>query len=150
MTERGFRCVVYDRHSRSVDLGEAYDCDTLAADLAAAMDGLDLRNVTLVGYSMGRGEITRYISRYGAGRVSRILLTSPVAPGPGDLAKSESFIKALKKDRQVFMAGSLPLFLGRDMAVSPAMQQWVLEQFLRSRLPAGSWWRRCPTAILRY
>jgi len=102
------------------------------------MDGLDLRNVTLVGYSMGRGEITRYISPYGAGRVSRILLTSRVALGPGDLAKSESFIKALKKDRPVFMAGSLPLFLGRDMAVSPAMQQWFLEQFLRSRLPAGS------------
>lgn len=134
LSERGFRGVAYDRrgHGRSDDPGRGYDYDTLAADLAAVIEGLDLRGVTLVGYSMGSAEIIRYVSRHGAGRVARILLTSPVAPAPGDRSMSDDFITALKKDRPAFMAGCLPLFLGRDMAVSPAMQQWVLEQFLRS------------------
>lgn len=134
LSERGFRCIAYDRrgHGRSDDPGRGYDYDTLAADLAAVIEALDLRDVTLVGYSMGSAEIIRYVSRYGAGRISRILLTSPVAPAPGDRSMSDNFIAALKKDRPAFMAGCLPLFLGRDMTVSPAMQQWVLEQFLRS------------------
>jgi pimeloyl-ACP methyl ester carboxylesterase len=45
---------------------------------------------------------------------------------------SDSFIAALKQDRPAFMAGGIPLFLGRDSSVSPAMIQWVLDQFLRS------------------
>jgi len=134
LSERGFRCIAYDRrgHGRSDDPGRGYDYDTLAADLAAVIEGLDLRDVTLVGYSMGSAEITRYASRHGTGRISRILLTSPVAPAPGDRAMSDSFIAALKTDRPAFMAGALPLFFGKDTTASPAMQQWVLEQFLRS------------------
>lgn len=134
LSERGFRCIAYDRrgHGRSDDPGRGYDYDALAADLAAVIEGLDLRNVTLVGYSMGSGEVSRYVSHYGDERVARIVLTSPVAPAPGDRTVSDRFIAALKKDRPAFMAGGLPLFLGKEAVVSPAMQQWVLEQFLRS------------------
>lgn len=134
LSEQGFRCIAYDRrgHGRSDDPGQGYDYDTLAADLAQVIEALDLRNVTLVGYSMGSAEIARYVSRHGPERVARILLTSPVAPAPGDRTLSDSFIAALKKDRPAFMADSLPLFFGRGAAISPAMRQWVLEQFLRS------------------
>ena len=61
LSEQGLRCIAYDRrgHGRSEDPGRGYDYDTLAADLAAVIEQLDLRNVTLVGYSMGSGEIAR-------------------------------------------------------------------------------------------
>jgi non-heme chloroperoxidase len=81
---------------------------------------------------MGSGEVARYVSRHGADRVARVVLVSPVAPANGSRELSDKFIAGLKKDRPAFMAGGLPLFLGRESSVSPAMSQWVLEQFLRS------------------
>jgi non-heme chloroperoxidase len=134
LSERGLRCVAYDRrgHGRSEDPGRGYDYDTLAGDLAAVIEQLDLHDVTLVGYSMGSGEVARYVSRHGRGRVARVVLVSPVAPAPGSGPSSESLVAGLKKDRPAFMAGGLPLFLGKETPVSPAMTQWVLDQFLRS------------------
>lgn len=79
LTEQGLRCITYDRrgHGRSEDPGRGYDFDTLGEDLAAVIQKLDLRDITLVGYSMGSGEIIRYVSRHGTGRVARVLFTSP-------------------------------------------------------------------------
>jgi pimeloyl-ACP methyl ester carboxylesterase len=59
LTEQGLRCIAYDRrgHGRSEDPGRGYDFDALAGDLAAVIQKLDLRDITLVGYSMGSGEI---------------------------------------------------------------------------------------------
>jgi pimeloyl-ACP methyl ester carboxylesterase len=132
LSERGFRCIAYDRrgHGRSEDPGRGYDYDALAGDLRAVIEQLDLRNVTLVGYSMGSGEVARYVSRHGKERISRVVLVSPVGPATMDRAMFDKFIIALKKDRPAFMTGGLPLFLGRDPAVSPAMSQWILNQFL--------------------
>ena len=134
LTEQGLRCIAYDRrgHGRSEDRGRGYDFDTLAGDLAAVIQKLDLRGVTLVGYSMGSGEIIRYVSRHGADRIARVLLTSPIAPAPGNREMSDSIVAGLKKDRPAFMAGALPFFLGEPTPVSPAMGQWVLDMFLRS------------------
>src|SRR5206468_3715494 len=111
---------------------QGYDFDTLAGDLADIMEQLDLGEATLVGYSMGSAEVIRYVSRHGAGRISRVLVTSPVAPSGGNRASTENLIAALKRDRPAFMSGGLPLFFGRESPVSPAMSQWVLDQFLRS------------------
>src|SRR6202034_3554618 len=101
LTEQGLRCVAYDRrgHGRSEDPGRGYDFDRLAEDLHTVIQKLDLRDITLVGYSMGSGEIIRYLSRHGAGRVARVLLTSPIAPAPGNREISDSIVAALKKDR---------------------------------------------------
>jgi pimeloyl-ACP methyl ester carboxylesterase len=86
----GFRTIAYDRrgHGRSTDPGR-YDYDTLADDLAAVLDGLDLREAVLVGHSGAGGEIIRYLTRHGAARVARVVLvgaTGPrmVAPAPGE------------------------------------------------------------------
>ena len=67
LADHGIRCVAYDQrgHGRSSDPGRGYDVDTLADDLAAVIEQLNLREVTLVGHSMGCGEITRYLSRHG-------------------------------------------------------------------------------------
>jgi len=134
LSEQGLRCIAYDRrgHGRSDDPGRGYDYDTLAGDLAALIEQRDLRNVTLIGYSMGSGEVIRYVSRYGAHRVARVVFASPVAPLAGNRAMSDNFIANLKRDRPGFMTAALPLFTGRDSSVSPAMAQWVLDQFLRA------------------
>jgi non-heme chloroperoxidase len=82
LTENGFRAVAYDRrgHGRSDDPGTGYDFDTLAGDLAALLDGLDLTRVTLVGHSMGGGEVARYLSRHGGQRIERIVQVSSTVP----------------------------------------------------------------------
>ena len=77
----GLRAVAYDRrgHGRSDDPGTGYDFDTLASDLAALLDRLGLTGVTLVGHSMGGGEVIRYLSRRGARAAPRRL--RPVGRG---------------------------------------------------------------------
>lgn len=79
---RHAQCVAYDKrgHGRSADPGCGYNYDTLADDLASVLDGLELRNVVLVGHSMGPAEIVRYLSRHGTARVSRIVLISSALP----------------------------------------------------------------------
>lgn len=82
LSDRDFRCIAYDRrgHGRSMQPGHGYDYDTLADDLACVINQLDLRAVTLVGHSMGAGEIVRYLSRHGAERVARVVLAAPALP----------------------------------------------------------------------
>lgn len=80
---RGLRCIAFDRrgHGRSGDPGGGYDFDTLAGDIAAVIDALDLRDVVLVGHSMGCNEIVRYLNRFGSARVGRVALLGPMTPG---------------------------------------------------------------------
>ncbi|UKJ76128.1 alpha/beta hydrolase (plasmid) [Azospirillum brasilense] len=80
LAEHGHRCVAYDRrgHGRSSDPGTGFDFDRLADDLATLLDTLDLHGVTLLGHSMSCGEIVRYLSRHGSGRVSRTMLVGTV------------------------------------------------------------------------
>lgn len=78
----GRRCLAYDRrgHGRSDVPAQGYDADTLADDLAGLMTGLDVRDATLVSHSMGAGELVRYLARYGADRVARVVLLAPTTP----------------------------------------------------------------------
>jgi pimeloyl-ACP methyl ester carboxylesterase len=82
LTGNGLRCIAFDRrgHGRSSDPGRGYTCDRLADDLAAVIEQLDLRDLTLVGHSMGCAEMVRYLARHGAGRVSRLVLAAPSLP----------------------------------------------------------------------
>jgi non-heme chloroperoxidase len=78
----GYRCVSYDRRGfgRSSQPTVGYDYDTFAADLSALLEHLDLRNVVLCGFSMGTGEVTRYLGRYGSARVSKAALFGVIPP----------------------------------------------------------------------
>ena len=80
--QRGLRCIAFDRrgHGRSDVPGGGYDLDTLADDLAAVIEQLDLHDVALVGMSMGSNEILHYVGRHGTARVSRIALLGPTTP----------------------------------------------------------------------
>lgn len=79
---RGMRTVAYDRrgHGRSSDPGTDYEFDVLAHDLAKLIEQLDLRDIALVGHSMGCGEIVRYLSKYGDAHVSRVVFVATSLP----------------------------------------------------------------------
>jgi non-heme chloroperoxidase len=78
----GYRAINYDRRGfgRSSRPTVGYDYDTFAADLNALLEHLDLREVVLIGFSMGTGEVTRYLGRYGSGRVSKAALLGAIPP----------------------------------------------------------------------
>ncbi|MEN3280242.1 MAG: non-heme chloroperoxidase [Solirubrobacteraceae bacterium] len=78
----GYRAISYDRRGfgRSSQPTVGYDYDTFAADLNALLELLDLQDVILVGFSMGTGEVTRYVGRYGSTRVSKAALLGAIPP----------------------------------------------------------------------
>ncbi|GAA3040260.1 alpha/beta fold hydrolase [Actinokineospora globicatena] len=82
LASNGFRAVAHDRrgHGRSSQTWTGNDMDTYADDLAVLLDTLDLREVTLVGFSTGGGEVARYIGRHGTARVAQAVLVSAVPP----------------------------------------------------------------------
>ena len=78
----GHRVITYDRRGfgRSSKVGTGYDYDTFAADLNILLETLDLRDVVLVGFSMGTGELARYIARYGHERVAKLVFLASLEP----------------------------------------------------------------------
>jgi non-heme chloroperoxidase len=82
LLQAGYRVINYDRRGfgRSSQPTVGYDYDTFAADLKALIDYLDLTDVALVGFSMGTGEVTRYLGTYGSSRVHKAVLLGPIPP----------------------------------------------------------------------
>jgi non-heme chloroperoxidase len=82
LADKGFRCIGFDRrgHGRSDQPAHGYDFDTLADDVAALVDGLDLSGLTLIAHSMAGGEAVRYLTRHGGKRVARLVLLAPTTP----------------------------------------------------------------------
>jgi pimeloyl-ACP methyl ester carboxylesterase len=80
--ERGYRAIAFDRRGfgRSSQPWTGYDYDTFADDLAELIETLDLKDVMLAGFSMGGGDVTRYIARKGTARVAKLALISAVTP----------------------------------------------------------------------
>jgi non-heme chloroperoxidase len=78
----GHRVITYDRRGAGASSQPAagYDWDTFAADLDTLIDALGLDHVTLVGHSMGTGEVTRYLSTYGSAKIDRAVLIGPIPP----------------------------------------------------------------------
>jgi non-heme chloroperoxidase len=82
LLEAGYRCISYDRRGfgLSSQPTTGYDYDTFAADLNALLDHLGLDDVVLAGFSMGTGEVTRYLGTYGSGRVRKAALFGVIPP----------------------------------------------------------------------
>ncbi|GGF57122.1 hydrolase [Marmoricola endophyticus] len=81
LTAEGFRVITYDRRGfGDSDAGGPYDYDTLAADLHTVLTDLDLTDVTLVGFSMGGGEVARYVGNHGEDRLHSVVFASAVPP----------------------------------------------------------------------
>jgi len=83
LAQHGFRVVAHDRrgHGRSSQASDGNNMDGYADDLAAVVDALDLKDITMVGHSTGGGEVTRYVGRHGTKRVSKVVLIAAVPPG---------------------------------------------------------------------
>ena len=79
---KGYRVIAHDRrgHGRSSQVSDGHDMDHYAADVAAVVEHLDLRNAIHVGHSTGGGEAARYVARYGKGRVAKLVLIGAVPP----------------------------------------------------------------------
>lgn len=122
LAERGYRVISYDKRGfgRSGQPWNGYDFDTLADDLAAIIDAAALRDATLVGYSMGGGEVVRYVSRYGAAKVSKLALIGSVVAGlpkssenPNGLdgAAFDDIKAGIRKDRAAFLGAVIRDFI---------------------------------------
>jgi len=82
LVARGYRCIAHDRrgHGRSSQSHHGNEMDTFADDLSTLIEALDLADLTLVGHSMGCGEVVRYLGRHGSKRVARLVLIGSVTP----------------------------------------------------------------------
>jgi pimeloyl-ACP methyl ester carboxylesterase len=115
LVDAGYRAITYDRRGFgwSSQPWSGYDYDTLAADLNAVIEHIGIGDVTLVGFSMGGGEVVRYIGRYGTSRVGKAVLAAAVPPylyksadnpqGGFDDSGIAQFQNGVKRDRLVFL-----------------------------------------------
>ena len=126
LTEEGIRCVAVDRrgHGRSGQPDRGYDFDTLADDLAAVMEQLDLRDVTLVGHSLGTGEVVHYLSRHGASRVARAVLIGTLTPGGTDKSVFEKTRAAVINDPHGIFTRYAAAWFGVKNRVSEETLRW--------------------------
>ena len=150
LARAGHRVLAYDRRGfgRSDQPWTGYDYDTLSDDLDAIIRGLDLRNVALVGFSMGGGEIIRYAARHGIERLSKAVFVGSVAPGlpqseanpkgaPGSVF--DGMKEGIEKDRAAFFEDFFPSFYGqktRGGGVSDAVLRWSWGMAMQASLKA--------------
>ncbi|MEJ7832317.1 MAG: alpha/beta hydrolase [Nocardioides sp.] len=141
LTEAGYRVVTYDRRGfgESDKPATGYDYDTFAADLQGLLVGLDLNDVTLVGFSMGGGEVVRYLSQHGDARVRSAVLAAAVPPyllktddnpdgGLGD-DDVEGMKEGAATNREEFLDGFTTNFfsVNGELVVSEEQRQAALE-----------------------
>ncbi|MBO0692010.1 MAG: alpha/beta hydrolase [Acidimicrobiaceae bacterium] len=150
LVDHGVRTIAYDRrgHGRSDRPGRGYDYDTLSDDLACLLEHLDLRDVTLVGHSMGDGEIVRYLSRHGEHRVSKIVLVAPIGPlpvatdnNPGGINRAliESVRNGWKQDFTAWLDANADAYVGKGLPgcnVSDGLVEWTKRDLMRTSLRA--------------
>jgi pimeloyl-ACP methyl ester carboxylesterase len=136
LPNQGYRVIAYDRRGfgKSGKPFGGYNYDTMASDLKRLLDGLDLDNVTLVGFSMGGGEVARYFGKYGNHRVGRAAFVSAVTPylakadnNPDGVDPSiiESMKSGLRNDRAHYLANWAKKFYGVSLLSSPISDEWL-------------------------
>ena len=125
LLDAGYRVITYDRRGfgKSSQPTIGYDYDTFAGDLKTIMEKLDLRNAVIAGFSMGTGEVTRYLGTYGSERVTKAALFGPIPPfllqtpdNPNGLPQSlfDGFKDQVTKDRYAWLKFFLDNFYNVD------------------------------------
>src|SRR4051794_6538065 len=125
LVDAGFRVITYDRRGfgQSSQPSVGYDYDTFAADLDKLLTGLDLRDAVIAGFSMGGGEVARYLGTYGSERISKAailsgvppyLLKTPATPNGFDQSVFDDIQAAIAADRLAYLTGGFSAFYNLD------------------------------------
>ena len=136
LVDAGLRAISYDRRGfgRSDQPASGYDYDTLADDLRAVIAHTGAKDVALLGFSMGGGEVARYMSRHGGKDVKETILISSILPymlntsdidDRVDLTAFEAMTQSIKADRAHFWPGFFEKFFGVDMLAHPVSREVV-------------------------
>lgn len=140
LVEGGYRVIAYDRRGfgQSDAPWEGYDYDALASDLHALITHLDLQQVNLVGFSMGGGEVIRYLTRYGTDNINKIALVASIIPlvkqkddNPAGVPEAglQDILSALKTDRVKFLSNFHPAFYNYRGDGKPVSEQQLKYDF---------------------
>jgi non-heme chloroperoxidase len=133
----GYRVITYDRRGfgETSQPSVGYDYDTFAADLDTLMTTLDLRDVVLVGFSMGTGEVTRYLANFGSERVSKAVMLGVVPPfllqtedNPEGVDGSvfDGIIDSIEEDRLAYLTGFFDAFYNLDELLGVRISEEVV------------------------
>ena len=150
LVEQGFWVIAYDRRGfgRSEQPFDGYDYDHLADDLSDVMEAYDLKDAAIAGFSMGGGEVARYMSRHQAKRVSKAVLVSAVVPymlqtddNPNGTPQAvfDQMLDGIKADRPKFFTDFFKDFYGVSMLshpVSPECLTWTHTMAMQASLRA--------------
>ncbi|MFA6017179.1 MAG: alpha/beta hydrolase [Patescibacteria group bacterium] len=153
LIKAGYRTITYDRRGfgKSSQPKTGYDYDTFAADLNTLMTKLDLKDVVLVGHSMGTGEIARYLSAYGSKRVKKAVFIAPIPPfilktennSEGiDQSVFDAIMKSIKVNQLNYLAKFFSDFYNLDVN----LDKLVSKEVVRSNMDIAA--HASPTAIL--
>lgn len=137
LADNGFRAISYDRRGfgRSHQPWNGYDYDTLADDLAAVLEHTKAGDATLLGFSMGGGEVARYLSRHGSSKVKQAILIASIVPymlkttdNPHGTPQAmfDKISAGIKEDRAEFWSGFFKDFYGVSLVSQPVSDE-VLE-----------------------
>ncbi|MEU1972636.1 alpha/beta hydrolase [Microbacterium sp. NPDC019599] len=150
LLDAGFRVIAYDRRGfgASTKAGTGYDYDTFAADLDKLLTQLDLQDVILVGFSMGTGEIARYLSTYGSARVAKAAFLGSLEPyllktddnpeGAGPQEFFDGIAASVAKDRWAFLSGFYKDFYNLDENLGSRVSQEALDASIQVANHAGN------------
>ncbi|MFE5409036.1 alpha/beta fold hydrolase [Microbacterium sp. NPDC056569] len=150
LLDAGYRVIAYDRRGfgQSSKVGSGYDYDTFAGDLHALIEDLDLHDAVLVGFSMGTGEIARYLSRYGSGRVAKAAFLGSLEPyllktddnpeGAGPQDFFDGIAQSVREDRYAFIAGFYKDFYNLDDTLGSRISQEALDASIQVATYAGN------------
>lgn len=149
LSKAGYRVITYDRRGfgRSAKPDSGYDFDTFADDLAAVIDQTGVRDATIVGYSMGGGEVVRYLTRHNnrnvvkaglVGGAAYYLLKTESNPIGADIGVFDGMKQGVRGDRKAFLADLLAnVFFDAKRPSTVPVTQAVLDSALAMAMQAG-------------
>ena len=150
LLDAGYRVISYDRRGfgASTKTASGSDYDTFTADLHALIEELDLSDAVLVGFSMGTGEVARYLSRYGSGRIAKVAFLGSLEPwllktdenpdGAGDQAFFDGTAAAVREDRYAFLSGFFADFYNLDEFLGSRISQEAVDASIAVANLAGN------------
>lgn len=151
LLDAGYRVIAYDRRGfgASSKVASGIDYDTFAADLHALIEDLDLTDAILVGFSMGTGEIARYLSRYGSSRIAKAAFLGSLEPfllktdenpdGAGPQEFFDGIAADVRKDRYAFVADFYKGFYNLDENLGSRISQEVVDASIQVANLAGNY-----------